>query len=198
MVVSTGVPGIMNKLDTLKLALDGLKEIGKIVFTMAKVLGVIKPDMDMQDIGKKAIQAEAAGITPDKFDTYDAYLNEVEKFEVDPVKTDSISPELKELKGVEIAVCLMVEKFMDLPIVSIVESIIANPLYFENGKIEKICELINDNAQFANDFVSYISGEEKDSDKLKTTTDILVDIEKELDPRISDKDAYRRVVELRG
>ena len=197
MTIMPGVPGVIDKLDTLKLALDGIKEIGKIIFTMAKVLGVLKQDMDMQDIGNKAIQAEAVGITSDKFDTYEAYLVEVEKFEVDPEKTANISPELTEIKGVEIAVCLMVEKLMDLPIVTIVESIISDPLYFEGGKIEKICELINKNGQFASDFVSYISGEERDIEKLERITNILVDVEKDFNPSISDKDAYKKVMDLR-
>ena len=196
MNIVTSIP-IIPKLDTLSLAIEGLKEIGKIIFTMAKIIGVLKPEMDMQEIGDKALQAEAAGITPEKYDTYSEYVAEIERFPVDQEKSQKISEELKEIKGVEIAVSLMVEKFAETPIVSFIESIINNPEFFSTGKIEAISEKINEDKDFITDFVGYISNTEKNAEKINSISEFLIGVEKNVHPEISDKDAYKQIMQLR-
>lgn len=188
---------VVNKLDTLSLAIEGIKEIGKIIFTMAKVLGVIKSEMNMQELGDKALQAEAEGITPEKYETYSAYVEALNDYTLDPERSQKIPEELKEMKGVELAICLLVEKFVETPIVSFLEAIIDNPNYFDDKKIEVISEIINENKSFISDFLNYISGQEKDENKLNDIRNELVEVEKKVHPEISDKEAYKLVMEIR-
>ena len=196
MNITTNIPNIP-RLDTLGLALEGLKEIGKIIFTMAKIIGVIKTEIEVQELGDKALQAEADGITPEQFDTYADYVTALDNYITDPGMSQKISEELKEIKGVEIAVCLMVEKLVDTPVVSFIESIIENPEFFKEGIIEAISEIINEDKKFVADFVGYVSGTEKNAEKINKISDKLITIEKEVHPEISDKDAYKQVMQLR-
>ena len=196
MNITTNIP-IIPKLDTLSLAIEGLKEIGKIIFAMAKIIGVIKPEIDIQEMGDKALQAEADGITPEKYDTYSDYVAALDSYIVNPEKSQKISEELKEIKGIEIAVCLIVEKFADAPIVSFIESIIDNPEFFKDGKIEAFSEMINEDNSFITDFVGYVSGIEKNAEKLNRISEKLLAVEKSVHPEISDKEAYKQVMQLR-
>lgn len=188
---------VVGKLDTLSLAIEGLKEIGKIIFAMAKLVGVIKPDMDIQEMGDKALRAEADGITPEKYDTYSDFVVALDSYVVVPERSQKITEEMKEIKGVEIAVCLMVEWFADAPIISFIESIIDNPEYFKDGKIEVFSEMINENKDFIADFVRYVSGKEKNAEKLNSISEVLVAVEKKVHPELSEKDAYKQVMQLR-
>ena len=194
----TIIPGIPDpKIDTISLAIEGLKEIGKIIFAMAKIIGVIKPDMDILKMGDKALQAEADGITPEKYDTYSDYVSALDSYVVDTEKSMKISEELKENKGAEIAVRLMIEKFADIPIVGFIESITNNLEYFKDGRIEAFSEMINENKDFIADFVGYVSGTEKNTEKLNIISENLVAIEKKAHPETSEKDAYKQVMQLR-
>lgn len=196
MNIITSIP-VVSKLDNLSLAIEGLKEIGKIIFTLAKIIGVIRPEIDIQEMGDKALQAEADGITPEKYDTYSDYIAALDSYVVDPERSQKISEELKEIKGVEIAVCLMVEKLADTPIVSFIESIFDNPDYFKDGKIEAFGEMINEDKNFIADFVGYVSGAEKNTEKIKSICETLVSVEKKVYPEISDKDAFKQIMQLR-
>ena len=195
MTTTVGIPDL--KLDTLSLAIEGLKEIGKIIFAMAKIIGAIKSDIDIKDMGDKALQAEADGITPEKYDTYSDYVAALDGYFVDTEKSTKISDELKENKGVEIAVRLMIEKFADLPIVDFIKSIVDNPEYFKDGRIEAFGEMINENKDFIADFVGYVSGTEKNAEKLNSISETLVAVEKKVHPEASEKDAYKQVMQLR-
>ena len=197
MNITTSIP-VISKIDTLSLAIEGLKEIGKIIFAMAKIIGVIRPEMDIQEMGDKALQAEADGITPEKYDTYSDYVAALDSYVVDPERTQKISEELKEIKGVEIVVCLMIEKFADTPVVSFIESIFDNPEYFKGGKIETFSEMINEDKNFIADFVGYISGTEKNAEKISSISETLATVEKKVYPEISDKDAYKQIMQLRS
>lgn len=196
MNITTNI-SIIDKLDTISLAIEGLKEIGKIIFTMAKIIGVIKPDMDIQEIGDKAIQAEKDGISPDKYDNYSDYVSALENYDVNPEESQKISEELKEMKGVEIAIGLIVEKLADTQIVQFLESVFENPTYFENGKIEEFSEIINEDKGFITDYIEYVSGCEKDTEKINCVIEKLVAVEKKVNPEISEKEAYKNVTQLR-
>ena len=154
---------------------------------MAKIVGVIKPDMDIQGMGDKALQVEADGITPEKYDTYSDYIATLDSYVVKLEKSQTISEEMKEIKGVEIADCLMVERFADAPIISFIESIIDNPEYFKDGKMDAFSELINENKNFIADFVGYVFGTEKNKEKLNSISEALVAVEKKVQPEISEK-----------
>ena len=196
-IINVGKPGLVEGINSLDLAIQGIKEVGKLIFDMAKILGLIKPDMDMHELGDKVVQAESEGITPEKFDSYAAYVEAVEQYEVDPKKTTKIPDEIKEMRGVEVAICLMVEKLADTPIVGFLEYVLANPDYFEDGKMELFSEKIKTDTVFISDFVNYVFDNERNTEKLKTIVDYLVGVEKKIYPDLSEKEAYKKVLNLR-
>ncbi len=47
-------------------------------------LGILKPNERIDEMGERALQAAQKGITPDRFDNFDQYLNALRNFPLDP------------------------------------------------------------------------------------------------------------------
>ena len=60
-----------------------------IISTLAQVLNVIRPNENIDSIGDRVIQASEQDPTmkPERFNTYEEYLNAIRTFELDPQKT---------------------------------------------------------------------------------------------------------------
>lgn len=110
---------------------------------LARSLGIFKPhDPPVEEFGERALQAHEAGITPEDFPDFEAYVEQLRNFEIDPEKAKAISPEQKAAKGLEVAGRLMEEK-LDLREGSMAELFTlhaANPEYFN---IERLREVLD-------------------------------------------------------
>lgn len=86
--------------------LPALERIGPVITTIANVilpiLNVFKPVEDVQNMGDRAIQAAEQGIKPDKFDTFDSYLEEIRNFKLDPEKSSQLDSTAKLAAGLAI------------------------------------------------------------------------------------------------
>ena len=70
---------VSKALAVVGLAVQGLKIVGNAIVSIAKALGIIKPERTVEEIGDRALQAEEKGITPDKYESYEAWIKEIEK-----------------------------------------------------------------------------------------------------------------------
>ena len=99
------ISGIEDVVKTMKvflgLTIEVAKLVGNILTEIVKSLGIINPDENATDLGDKALQAEAQGIVPEKYDNYQEYLKAVQNFELDPEKSTCFSEIDKLSKGVE-------------------------------------------------------------------------------------------------
>lgn len=60
--------------------------LGEFANNFLQAVGILKPDEDVKQLGERALQAAQEGITPEKFDDFDDYVEALRNFEIDPDK----------------------------------------------------------------------------------------------------------------
>lgn len=193
-IVSAAV-AVAETLAVAKLAIEGLKMLCGALMCIAKALGLLQPENKVDELGDKALQAEEAGIVPENFDTYAEYVKQVEEFEVDPEKSALYTDTEKVLKGTELTAGVMLEEFPDLPVEQFFTYAGKNPEYFTEARMEALGEQVKEEPGLLRDVLGYLDGSEKNDLKLDHTMAALVDIEKKIDPEISDRDALKKVLD---
>ena len=176
------------------LAVQGLKAIGNILTSLGKALGLIKPETKVEELGDKAIQSE---YNPEDFDSYAEYVKAVENYDLDAEKSKLTTEEEKVMKGMELAAGVTIEQYQGFPIEEFCVAVGQNSEYFTEAKMGEIAKLMQQDGQYIPSILNYVNGSEKDSAKIQEVVDALVSVEKSVNPEISDKEAYRNVMEVR-
>lgn len=184
----------MEGLAVASLALQGLKSLAAPLLELGKELGLIEPETDVEDLGDKAIQSD---LNPDDFDCYEEYLKAVEDYKLDPEKSKLSTEEKKIQKGIELTVGVMIDKYQDFSMDKFINMIGHNQNFFTEAKMGEIAKVIKMDGQSITDILHYVDGTEKNSTKIQGTVDTLFEIEKNTNPGISDKEAFKNVMELR-
>lgn len=180
------------------MAIQGLKVIANAVLGIAKALGFIKPETNVQEMGDKALQAEATGIKPENFNSYEDFVKEIENFKLDPEKSKLTTEEEKVIKGIEIGICSLAEAKPELPIKEFMDYISKNAgLLNSEAKIAEILKLAHTDGKGFSDVVGFMNGTEKNDHKIDNAVSVLKNIEKTVNPDISDKVAFDAVMNLR-
>ena len=162
------------------LLLEGLKVLGGLFMSLGKALGVIKDDVKPEVIGDKVLQAEEAGITPEK--------------------STKISDEAKLSKAIEFTSSLSAEKYPSFPWVNFANALITNSKfrnYFNEERIEQFGLLLKEQPSSALNVYNYLSGTELNDKKIDTAINDLKNIEKKINPEISDGEAMNNIREAR-
>lgn len=166
-------------------ALQGLgviQAISMAVQALCKVLG-IGQDEQVEDLGNRAIQAEEAGISPEAYDRYSDYLEAIKNFKVNPERTKDIDPETKALKGLELYVVALQEKYPDLQIANLIAHAATNPEYFKDKeRLEQLGKVISEDPSKIDDLNQFFNGEVLADDKYFEVRDVLADVEKQAFP----------------
>lgn len=198
--IVTAAVTVSKALAVVGLAVQGLKVIGNAVASIAKALGIIKPERDIEEIGDRALQAEEKGMTPDKYSSYEAWVKDIEKDDwgYDPEKNKDIDSEKKVLKGVEVSTAVTMERFPGLPIQEFFSLAGKNPEFFTVERMDELGKLASTDVDAFGKVVGYVTGDSKDHTTVNTATDILMDIEKTIDSGVSENIAYDRVAGYKG
>ena len=192
--VTTAVAGVMKGLAVAGLALQGLKSLAAPLLELGKELGLIEPETDVEDLGDRAIQSD---LNPDDFDCYEEYLKSVEDYKLDPEKSKLSTEEKKIQKGIELTVGVMIDKYQEFPMGEFINMIGHNQSFFTESKMGELAIVIKTDGQSISDILHYVDGTEKNSTKIQGAVDTLLEIEKNTNPGISDKEAFKNVMELR-
>lgn len=189
---------ITKALAVVGMAVEGLKIIGNAVMGIAKALfpNAFKPETTVEDLGDKALQS---GFKPEDFASYEEYVKAVEDFKLDPEKSKTISAEAKTAKGIELTTGLLAEKAPELPITDFLNCVNSNPTAFkDNSKLlAGVLDLAGKNGSAFTEVVKYMNGSEKNFDKMNSAINSLVQIQKTIDPNISDGEARKATAGLR-
>ncbi len=78
---STVGPVIANVIEALKPIAEA---IGKFANAFLQGMGILKPEEKVEDLGERALQAAAKGITLDKYENFDDYMEALRNIELDP------------------------------------------------------------------------------------------------------------------
>nr|WP_314637480.1 hypothetical protein [uncultured Oribacterium sp.] len=192
--VTTAVAGVMKGLAVAGLALQGLKSLAAPLLELGKELGLIEPETDVEDLGDRAIQSD---LNPDDFDCYEEYLKSVEDYKLDPEKSKLSTEEKKIQKGIELTVGVMIDKYQEFPMGEFINMIGHNQSFFTESKMGELAIVIKTDGQSISDILHYVDGTEKNSTKIQGAVDTLLEIEKNTNPGLSDKEAFKNVMELR-
>lgn len=167
-------------------ALQGLGVIQAIsvaVQALCKVLGIGQPEENVEDLGNRALQAEDAGITPEAYERYADYVDAIKNFKLDPEKSKEIDPEAKALKGLELNIIALQEKYPDLQIANLLSHAATSPEYFKDKeRLEQLGIIISEDPSKIDDINQFLNGEELADDKYFEIKDTLADIEKKAFP----------------
>ncbi|WP_308579155.1 hypothetical protein [uncultured Oribacterium sp.] len=191
---TSAVAGVMKGLAVGGLALQGLKGLAATLIELGKELGLIEPETDVEDLGDKAMQSD---LKPDDFDCYEEYLKAVEDYKLDPEQSKLNKEDDKIRKGVELTIGVMIAKYQDFPMGEFINMIGHNQNFFTEAKMGELAKVIKTDGQSITDILNYVDGTEKNSTKIQGAVDTLVEIEKNTNPGISDKEAFKNVMELR-
>lgn len=105
---ATIAPTLGSILTTLKTYAEPL---AKFANTFLQMLDILKPGEKIEDFGDRALQAADKGITLDKFDKFDEYMNALRKFELDPEQSAKNSSAAKLVAGLGISTIGIEDKF---------------------------------------------------------------------------------------
>ncbi len=193
--IVTAAVAVTRALSVLGLAVQGLKLIGNAIASIAKALEIIKPERDIEEIGDRALQAEEKGMTLDKYDSYETWVRDIEKDDwgYDPEKNKEMDLQKKVLKGVEVSTAVTIERFPGLPIQEFLSLAGKNPQFFTLERMYEIGKLASSDLDVFGKVVNYVTGAAVDHKTVDVASDILIDIEKEIDPGISENVAYDKV-----
>lgn len=199
-VITTAAITVSKALAVVGLAIQGLKVIGNAIASIAKALGIIKPERDIEEIGDRALQAEEKGMTPDKYSSYEAWVKDIERDDwgYDPEKNKDMDLEKKVLKGVEVSTAITIERFPELPIQEFFSLAGKNPEFFTIERMDEIGKLASDDSDAFRKVVNYITDSAKDHTTVDAASDILMDIEQIIEPGISENVAYDKVAGYKG
>lgn len=163
---------------------EAIKAIANVVLT---VLGVFKPDENVEDIGDRVLQAAESGIKPDKFEDFEQYMEEIRNFKLDPDKSARLTRAEKLAAGLAVGT-LGLEKKLDVsegslgPIWMLVAS---NPDYFN---AERLTNLLQTGSNVLN-VIRYFEGKLGPADAISVEK-TLIDLETKMSPEKSDKAVY--------
>lgn len=193
-IVAAAAP-VVKSLAVVGLAIDGLKKVGGIIVNLAKSLGLIKPQVQVDELGDKALQS---GYDPEQYDTYAEYVKAVEEFDLDAEKSKLIPEEDKIRKGMELATGLMIERYPEFPMDRFCVEVGSRSDFFTENVLREVGKLIDTDESYISGILGYLDGTEKNDNKLDEVIGSLSDIYKAGNPGISDSDALDAVYRERG
>lgn len=186
----------------LSLALPSLvmKGIGAAIMGFAKALGIgVDDDKDVEEIGDRALQAEEKGMTPDKFENNEAWLNEIEKDDwgYNPEKNKDLDPREKMAKGIDVSASLCAEKLPDdLRMGDFFNTVFKNNELFSPESMTELGKMANNNIDDFRKVVDYVTGKTENFAEIREARNLLAAVEKIANPSLSDDDAWSRASEM--
>ncbi len=156
------------------------------------VVGLLKPNESVEDIGDMALQAQESGIEPADFSTYDEYMAEIRNFKLDTEKTKKYSFGEKACAGVAVQSWGMEEKlgdgsseFLSL-IVKDAKATEQGNGYFTEERVSEILKTIDNISDVSKYFKDKLTPE-----KNSQIEEQLVKIDQELNPDKTIDEIYK-------
>jgi hypothetical protein len=133
------VPVLQKALEIGRGVIDKVFDIAEYVL---KELAVVLSSDTFEDMGDRAFQAKEADIVPEKFESYEAYMEAIRNFDLNPEKSKSLSSEEKKIIGLAVGMKAMEEKFSmdDGASIDMIKLIAISPVFFNSERIKHMVE----------------------------------------------------------
>lgn len=165
------------------------------VSAVANAFGLIKTT-NPEQLGDKALQADEDGINPDDFDTYQDYLAKVEGIEVDPDRSKKWTKEEKELRALQISSSILIDKF-GKNAESMIYEMAKNPKYFTTERSKAYLEIAEEKDINLENIKMFLENELDDYDNILEADNAMYEIEKTINPDLSENEHTNNVIVLR-
>ncbi|MBR3458310.1 MAG: hypothetical protein IKH16_09195 [Selenomonadaceae bacterium] len=198
----SSVLGVVAKLmpTLVKIVGTELVTFAKALEAFFRVLGLLKPDEQVEEIGDKALQAEKDEVSPIQvkdFDSHEKYLEKLAEYEADSEKSALTTQDAKLQKGLEIMMGLAIEIFGG-KMSELYPIFLKNPAFYSvDGRLEGIAHAVQSDKEILQDIAGYISGKSSDSIRNDRAFDALFDVEKNVHPYASDREISSIVENMR-
>lgn len=186
---------ILVAFDLARTAIETVKEIGNALIAFAQELGLL-PELEITELGDRAIQAIDNGIVPENYSSIEDWVEVIGKDDwgYDSTLSANVSDSSKIVMGMGVIAGYLVDKFQEVPMKDFIISAPTILGIFTGEKLVYLAKLLFGNVPLFCDVVRYLSGTEKNTSVIDRAIDILIDMEQEVDPTISDDEAYDKVV----
>lgn len=134
---------VVMAIEAVKLAVEVVKDIGNAIMALAKELGII-PNMEIDELGARAIQAMEKGIRPEKFATTEEWVNKLmqDDWGYELKVSESISTNENVCMGIGTIASYLVDKFKQLPIKDFLLLSTTNPALFTIDRMSAMAGLV--------------------------------------------------------
>ncbi len=139
--LSTFASGVGSLVGAISTALPQLGEaLGKFGSALLQGLGLLRPDEKVEDFGERALQMSEKGLTMEKFDNFDSYIDHLRNFEIDPEKAQKRSQAEKLVAGLGVGTVAMEKQFHATPgsLNALWLLPLANPEFFTPERVQSL------------------------------------------------------------
>lgn len=172
----------------LGFGLEVIKVVANVAQTVLTVLGILKPEERIEELGDKVQQASEVGITPEKYEKFDDYVQAIRNFELDPEKSKKTTELEKTAVGLGFASLTLEEKYKGSDannLANLWNLVAKNPDYFTSDRILSILPITQDMKSISDYFESKLDTRDALAIEKK-----LFDADKSLSPDKSDETIY--------
>jgi len=126
--------------------LEKLSAFVGVVQAVLQIMEIFRPDDKLQDIGDRAIQAARQDIKPENFDSFEAYMEKIRAFELDPAESSKISETEKFAAGLAVGAQGLDEKFnvREGTMANLWPLVAKNPEYFNSDRLTSLLSSTTD------------------------------------------------------
>lgn len=130
------------------------ESLGRFASVFLQILGILKPDEKVEEMGERALQAAEKGTTIDQFDDFDSYMEALRDFPLDPEVAAKRTAAEKLVAGIGVCTVAMERKFDAAPgsFQGLWLLPIANPTYFTPERMQTIVST----GKFSGDVFAYL------------------------------------------
>ncbi|MEB9458425.1 hypothetical protein [Bacillus anthracis] len=177
--------------NSVSLIVSAIEVVTSVIMSVCKELGLIEnQNIESEQLGEKALAAEQVGIVPEKFERYEDYVKDIEKFEADKMKLNDWTKEEKEQRGMELTIGLLLEKFGSV-VVEVINEVAKRPEFFNTERTQLYLEKASSNEIDMKEVTSYLDGQTKGLEKMNLINDKMVNIEKIINPELTPNEVQR-------
>tara|TARA_Y100000815_G_scaffold65487_1_gene54417 strand:- start:5580 stop:6278 length:699 start_codon:yes stop_codon:yes gene_type:complete len=127
-------------------SLEKLNTFVSVIQAVLQILEIFRPGDQLKDIGDRSIQAARQDIKPEDFDSFEAYMDEIRAFELDPAETGKITDAEKYAAGLALGAQGMDEKLnvREGTMANLWPLVANNPEYFTSTRLTSLLSSTTD------------------------------------------------------